>query len=44
MDSIAKFDPWEDANPGFGVVATLETDSAEGGFQTVTLTLTAAVP
>lgn len=44
MDSVAKFDPWEDANPGFGVVATLETDSAEGGFQTVTLTLTAAVP
>lgn len=44
MDSITKFDPWEDAVPGFGVVGTLEVNPPEGGYQTVVLTVTAAIP
>jgi hypothetical protein len=44
MDSIARFDPWENAVPGFGVVGTLEVSEPEGGFQTTVMTLTAAVP
>lgn len=44
MDSIARFDPWEDAVPGFGVIGTLEVTDPQGGFQTTVLTLTAAVP
>ena len=45
LDSAAELDRWE-TNGGFGlgVIATVETNSPEGGFQVVTMTLTLAVP
>ena len=45
LDSAAELDRWE-TNGGFGlgVIATVETNSPEGGFQVVTMTITLAVP
>lgn len=44
MESAANFDVWEETGFGLGVIATVETNAPEGGFQTVTLTMTAGVP
>lgn len=44
MESINLLDQWDDTGFGVGVIATLETDTAEGGYQTTTMTITMAVP
>ena len=44
LDSARTLDQWDPANFGLGVIATVETNSPEGGFQTVTMTITMAVP
>jgi hypothetical protein len=45
MESMNSFDTWSDAGPfGLGVIATIDADEAEGGFQTTRMTLTMAVP
>ncbi len=44
MESIKEFDMWDDTGYGLGVIATLEITGPEGGFQTVGLQLTMAVP
>jgi hypothetical protein len=44
MESIKLLDMWDDTGYGVGVIATLETSPAEGGFQTVVLQITMAVP
>jgi hypothetical protein len=44
MEGATKFDAWEDAGFGLGVIATVEVRTAEGGFQTAVLTMTAGVP
>lgn len=44
MDSIKLLDQWDDTGYGVGVIATLDSEVPEGGFQTVTLQITMAVP
>ena len=45
MESINNFDVWADDGPfGLGVIATVDADPPEGGFQTTRMTLTMAVP
>jgi hypothetical protein len=45
LDSAAQLDTWEPGGGfGVGVIATVEVNAPEGGYQTVTLTLTAAIP
>jgi hypothetical protein len=44
LDSARLLDQWDPANFGLGVIATVETSSPEGGFQTVSMTITMAVP
>lgn len=44
MESINEFDQWDPTGFGLGVIATLEVDEPEGGFQTVRLVATMAVP
>lgn len=44
LDSARQLDQWDPATFGLGVIATVETNSPEGGFQTVTMTITVAVP
>jgi hypothetical protein len=44
MESAAQLDTWETSGFGLGVIATIQTEPPEGGFQTVVLTLTLAVP
>jgi hypothetical protein len=44
MESIKLFDMWDETGYGVGVIATLEVSPAEGGFQTVVLQITMAVP
>lgn len=44
LDSAANLDTWEPTGFGMGVIATVEVQSPEGGFQTSVLTLTLAVP
>lgn len=44
MDSINLLDQWDDTGYGIGVIATMETAEPEGGYQTVTLQVTMAVP
>jgi hypothetical protein len=44
MQSVNLFDMWDDTGYGLGVIATLETSQPEGGFQTVVLQITMAVP
>lgn len=44
MDSIKLLDQWDEFGYGLGVIATLETAPPEGGFQTMTLLVTMAVP
>jgi hypothetical protein len=44
MQSINQLDQWDDTGYGVGVIATLDTPEPEGGFQTVTMQITMAVP
>lgn len=44
MQSINLLDQWDDTGYGVGVIATLEATEPEGGFQTVTMQITMAVP
>ncbi len=44
LDSAAQLDTWEPTGFGMGVIATVETRTAEGGLQSTVLTLTTAVP
>jgi len=44
LEGAASLDPWGTSGPGLGIIATVETESPEGGFQTTTMTLTAAIP
>ena len=44
MDSVNQLDQWDDSGFGLGVIATLETAGTEGGYQTVSMQLTMAVP
>ena len=44
LDSARLLDRWDPANFGLGVIATVETSAPEGGFQTVSMTITMAVP
>jgi hypothetical protein len=44
MESIKLLDMWDDTGYGVGVIATLESSPSEGGFQTVVLQITMAVP
>jgi hypothetical protein len=44
MEAVRGLDTWEGSGFGLGVIATLETPPPEGGFQTVVLTMTSAVP
>lgn len=44
MQSINSLDQWDESGYGVGVIATLEAGEPEGGFQTVTLQITMAVP
>jgi len=45
LDCVAFLDQWENTGAfGIGVIATVDTDPPQGGFQTVTATFTIAVP
>ena len=44
LDSASQLDAWEESGFGLGVIATVEVQTPEGGFQTAVLTLTVAVP
>ena len=44
MESLREFDMWDDSGYGLGVIATVDTSGPEGGFQTVNMQLTLAVP
>lgn len=45
LDSSRALDQWATGgSSGLGVIATVETNPPEGGFQTVTMTITVAVP
>lgn len=44
MQSVREFDMWDDSGYGAGVIATVDVSPAEGGFQSVNMQLTMAVP
>jgi hypothetical protein len=45
MESINKLDTWSQTGPfGLGVIATVDSDPPEGGFQVTRMTITMAVP
>jgi hypothetical protein len=44
MQTVREFDMWDGTGYGLGIVATLDVSGPEGGFQTVTLNVTMAVP
>ena len=45
MESVNDLDTWSNSGPfGLGVIATIDADPPEGGFQTTRMTLTMAVP
>jgi len=44
MESINLLDQWDDTGFGVGVIATLEADAPEGGYQTSSMTITMAIP
>lgn len=44
METVREFDMWDETGYGLGVVAMLQIQGPEGGFQTVGLQLTMAVP
>lgn len=44
MDSVKLLDMWDETGYGAGVIAAIEVGPPEGGFQTVVLQVTMAVP
>jgi hypothetical protein len=44
MECINKLDMWDETGYGVGVIATLEAADPQGGFQTVTMQITMAIP
>lgn len=44
MESINLLDQWDETGFGVGVIATLEADAPEGGYQTSSMTITMAIP
>jgi hypothetical protein len=44
MELINKLDQWQPGEFGLGVIATTEASTAEGGFQTMNMQVTLAVP
>jgi hypothetical protein len=44
MDAVKLFDMWDNTGYGLGVIATVEITPPEGGFQSVIMNLTMAVP
>lgn len=44
MESINQFDTWSDVGFGLGVIATVDAEQPEGGFNTTRMTITMAVP
>jgi hypothetical protein len=44
MDAVRLFDMWDGSGYGLGVIATVDITPPEGGFQTVNMNLTLAVP
>ena len=44
MEGAASLDPWDSAFPGLGIISTVESSAPEGGFQSTTMTFTAAIP
>lgn len=45
MESMNNLDTWSNEGPfGLGVIATVDADPPEGGFQTTRMTLTMAIP
>jgi hypothetical protein len=44
MDAVKLFDMWDGSGYGVGVIATVDITPAEGGFQSVNMNLTLAVP
>ena len=44
MQSVNLFDMWEPGHFGVGVIATVDIPPPEGGFQTINMQLTMAVP
>ncbi len=44
MESINQLDQWDETGYGVGVIATLEVNPPEGGFQTTDMVVTMAVP
>lgn len=44
MESVNLLDQWDETGYGIGVIATLDSGSPEGGFQTTTMTVTMAIP
>lgn len=45
LQSVNLFDTWQDyGNFGLGVIATVDSDPAEGGIQVTRMTLTLAIP
>lgn len=44
MDCVKEFDMWDNTGYGLGVIATVDVGEAQGGFQTVNMQLTMAIP
>ena len=44
MESVNVLDMWESAGYGVGVIATVDVPAPEGGFQTVNMQVTMAIP
>lgn len=44
LDSAAQIDQWDPTGFGMGVIATVESRTAEGGLQSTVLTVTTAIP
>jgi len=44
MDSMKMFDPWDDTSLGLGVIATVNSPTAEGGFQVTNMQISMVVP
>jgi hypothetical protein len=44
MQSVNLFDMWEEGGFGVGVIATVDVPPPEGGFQTINMQLTMAIP
>lgn len=44
MESVRQFDMWDETGYGLGVIATVDITPPEGGFQSVNMQLTLAVP